>query len=87
MKTRLAKKLACTPINRLALYWIEKFICANRCDARIKKENEKWWKRTQEKQCSNENIENNEERKNQKVGGRNAGVCKWQNYPVLPSRY
>lgn len=60
MKSRLAKKLACTPINRLAPYWIDKFICADRCDARIKTANAKWWKRKQRKQCSNENIDNNE---------------------------
>lgn len=60
MKARLAKKLACTPINKLAPYWIDKFICADRCDARIKTANAKWWKRKQRKQCGNEKIENDE---------------------------
>ena len=45
MKARLAKKLACTPINRLDPYWIDKFICSDRYDARIKTANAKWWKR------------------------------------------
>ena len=37
MKARLAKKLACTPINRLSPYWIDKFVCADRRDARFEK--------------------------------------------------
>lgn len=37
MKARLAKKLARTPIDRLAPYWIEKFVFAERCDARFEK--------------------------------------------------
>ena len=60
MKARLAKKLACTPINRLSPYWIEKFVCADRRDARFEKAFAKWRKRKQIKQCSNENIEHNE---------------------------
>ena len=60
MKARLAKKLACTPINRLAPYWIDKFICAERRDARLEKAIAKWNKREQRKQCSNENLENSE---------------------------
>ena len=35
MKARLVKKLANTPIDRLALYWIEKFACTDRRDARF----------------------------------------------------
>ena len=45
MKARLAKKLARTPIDRLAPYWINKFVCTDRCDERIKTANAKWWKR------------------------------------------
>ena len=37
MKARLAKKLANTPVDRLAPYWINKFVCTDGCDARIKK--------------------------------------------------
>ena len=37
MKTRLAKKLAHTPIDRLAPYWINKFVCKDGRDARFKK--------------------------------------------------
>ena len=60
MKARLAKKLACTPINRLSPYWIEKFVCADRRDARLEKAIAKWNKRNNDKQVINENIENNE---------------------------
>ena len=42
MKARLAKKLACTPINRLSPYWIEKFVCADRRDARFEKALARW---------------------------------------------
>ena len=45
MKARLAKKLACTPINRLSPYWIEKFVCADRRDARFEKAFAMWRKR------------------------------------------
>lgn len=47
MKSRLAKKLAGTPINRLAPYWIDKLVCADRRDARFKKAFAKWNKREQ----------------------------------------
>lgn len=47
MKARLAKKLAGTPINRLAPYWIDKFVCADRRDARLEKAIAKWRKREQ----------------------------------------
>ena len=37
MKARLAKKLAHTPIDRLAPYWVNKFVCTDGRDARFKK--------------------------------------------------
>ena len=37
MKARLAKKLASTPIDRLAPYWINKFVCTDGRDARFEK--------------------------------------------------
>ena len=37
MKARLAKKLAHTPIDRLAPYWINKFVCKDGRDARFEK--------------------------------------------------
>ena len=37
MKARLAKKLAHTPFDRLAPYWIEKFVFADRRDERFEK--------------------------------------------------
>ena len=37
MKARLAKKLAHTPFNRLAPYWVNNFVCTDRHDARLKK--------------------------------------------------
>ena len=60
MKARLAKKLARTPIDRLAPYWINKFVCTDGRDARFKKAFAKWNKRNNDKQVINENIENNE---------------------------
>ena len=47
MKARLAKKLAQTPIDRLASYWINKFVCKDGRDARIAKAIAKWNKRKQ----------------------------------------
>ena len=47
MKARLAKKLAHTPIDRLAPYWINNIRNADRCDARFKKAFAKWNKREQ----------------------------------------
>ena len=47
MKARLAKKLAHTPIDRLAPYWINNIRYADRCDARIEKAIAKWNKRKQ----------------------------------------
>ena len=49
MKARLAKKLAHTPIDRLAPYWINNILNADRCDARLEKEISKWRKRKQRK--------------------------------------
>ena len=60
MKARLAKKLAHTPVDRLAPYWIEKFVFADRRDARFEEAFVKWRKRNNDKQVINENIENNE---------------------------
>ena len=45
MKARLAKKLAHTPIDRLAPYWINNFVYSDRCDARLEKAIAKWNKR------------------------------------------
>ena len=42
MKAILAKKLAHTPLNRFAPYWIEKFVCADRRDARFEKALARW---------------------------------------------
>lgn len=39
MKARLAKKLAQTSLDRLAPYWINKFVCTDGRDARFKKSN------------------------------------------------
>lgn len=47
MKARLAKKLALTPIDRLAPYWIEKFLFADRRDARFEEAFAMWRKRKQ----------------------------------------
>ena len=47
MKARLAKKLANTPIDRLASSWINKFVFAERRDARLEKAIAKWGKRKQ----------------------------------------
>ena len=56
MKARLAKKLAHTPIDRLAPYWINNIRNADRCDARLEKAIAKWNKRNNDKQVINENI-------------------------------
>ena len=56
MKARLAKKLAQTSIDRLAPYWVNKFVCADGRDARFKKAFAKWNKRNNDKQVINENI-------------------------------
>ena len=56
MKARLAKKLANTPLNRLAPHWINNFACADRHDARFEKAFAKWNKRNNDKQVIN-NIE------------------------------
>ena len=45
MKARLVKKLAHTPIDRLAPYWINKFVCGR--DARFEKAFAMWNKRKQ----------------------------------------
>ena len=45
MKARLAKKLSHTPIDRLAPYWIGKFVFADGCDARFEKAFAMWNKR------------------------------------------
>ena len=42
MKARLVKKLANTPFDRLAPYWINKFVCTYGRDARFKKAFVKW---------------------------------------------
>ena len=47
MKARLAKKLAHTPIDRLAPHWINKFIFKDGRDARFEKAFAKWNKREQ----------------------------------------
>ena len=49
MKARLAKKLAHTPVDRLAPYWINKYVCTDGRDARFKKAFAKWNKREQRK--------------------------------------
>ena len=57
MKARLAKKLARTPIDRLAPRWVNNFFHSDRHDARFEKALAKWRKRKQRKRCFNENIE------------------------------
>ena len=47
MKARLAKKLAHTPFNRLAPYWVNNFVCTDGRDARFEKAFAKWNKREQ----------------------------------------
>ena len=49
MKARLAKKLAHTPFDRLAPYWINKFVCKDGRDARFEKALAMWNKREQRK--------------------------------------
>ena len=49
MKARLAKKLAQTSIDRLAPYWVNKFVCTDGRDARFEKAFAKWRKREQRK--------------------------------------
>ena len=56
MKARLAKKLSHTPFDRLAPYWIDKFVFTDGRDARFKKAFAKWSKRNNDKQVINENI-------------------------------
>ena len=60
MKARLAKKLAQTSIDRLAPYWVNKFVCTDGRDARFKKAFAKWRKRKHDKHVINEIIENYE---------------------------
>lgn len=45
MKARLAKKLANTPIDRLAPYWFNNIRYADRCDARFDMASTKYNKR------------------------------------------
>lgn len=47
MKARLAKKMAHTPIDLLASYWINKFVCTDGRDARFEKAFAKWNKKEQ----------------------------------------
>lgn len=47
MKARLAKELAHTPFNRLAPYWINKFVCTDGRDARFEEAFDMWRKRKQ----------------------------------------
>ena len=47
MKARLAKKLAHAPIDRLAPYWINKYVCTDRRDASFEKALARWRKREQ----------------------------------------
>ena len=47
MKARVAKKLAHTSIDRLAPYWIEKIVFADRRDARFEEAFAMWRKRKQ----------------------------------------
>ena len=49
MKARLAKKLAHTPIDRLAPYWVNKYACTDGRDARFEKAFAKWRRRKQRK--------------------------------------
>ena len=49
MKARLAKKLAHTSIDRLAPYWIDKFVCTYGRDARFEKAFAMWRRRKQRK--------------------------------------
>lgn len=57
MKARLAKKLAHTPIDRLAPRWLNNLCYKDRCDVRFEKAIAKWNKRNNDKQVINENIE------------------------------
>ena len=45
MKARLAKKLLHTPIDRLAPYWVNKYVCTDGHDARFEKAFTMWRKR------------------------------------------
>ena len=56
MKARLAKKLANTPIDRLAPYCVNKYVFTDGRDARFEKAFAKWRKRNNDKQVINENI-------------------------------
>ena len=58
MKARLAKKLAHTPIERLAPYWINKFVCTDGRDARFEKKKHLpcGIRENNDKQVINENI-------------------------------
>ena len=47
MKARLAKKLAHNPIDRLAPYWVNKFVYSDRRDARFEEAFAMWRKRKQ----------------------------------------
>ena len=49
MKVRLAKKLANASIDRLAPYWINKFVCRDGRDARFEKAFAMWRRRKQRK--------------------------------------
>ena len=48
MKARLAKKLAHTPIERLAPYWINKFVCTYGRDARFEKKAFAMWNKREQ---------------------------------------
>ena len=57
MKARLAKKLAHTPFERLAPYWVNEFVCTDRRDARFEKKHLPCGEReNNDKQVINENI-------------------------------
>ena len=60
MKARLAKKLANTPVDRLAPYWINKFVCTDGRDARLETAITKYNKR------NNENKNNRKRKRTQK---------------------
>ena len=57
MKARFAKKLSHTHVDRLASYWINKFVCTDGRDARFEKAFAKWNKRNNDIQVIHENIE------------------------------
>ena len=54
MKARLAKKLARTPIDRLAPYWFNNIRYADRCDARFEEALKKYNKKDNQSVINNQ---------------------------------